>query len=346
MAVAEVDGELRGQEPDRRLSGAVGGAPASPLAGRLRIGACRSTGKRMRLPSAGMTSLVRSPSHDTRRALAVLSACLIAVTALATPASAGDSPSGDVAVAWPASWEPYRYASGSPVVDSSDENPGYSDLWAGSGDDRPTVYFASDGANVFFRTRVRNDPASKNGGFNSTSWLASIAVGGTQAAVVGLNGKPSATDFVYASNADGSVTRQIYTTPFSNDGAGTSAGARVVGVPDEGYFVDFQIPIVQITAVAPSVTGTTPVQIYFGTSQAANLSVINKDFMVGDAVSYVGLATVRLDGDDAAPPNTPPTTRPRPTPRRMPSTIPSRPPRTPPSSPRSWETTPTLMVTA
>ncbi|MDH3307425.1 MAG: Ig-like domain-containing protein, partial [Acidimicrobiia bacterium] len=247
----------------------------------------------------------RSSRFHLRRIVAS-AAALMWLAVLATPVAAGNSPLGDAAAPWPSSWDSYGYTNGSPVVDIGDNNPGYSDLWGGSADNLPTVFFSSDGTNAFFRVRVRDDPASKNGGFNSTSWLVSIAVGGTQAAVVGLNGKPSATDYVYTSNADGSVTPQIYATPFTNDGSGTSAGARAVTAPDEGFFIDFQVPIAQITSVAPSVTGSTPVQLFFGTSQAANLSVINKDFMAGGAVSYVGLATVRLDGEDPGPANSPP----------------------------------------
>ncbi|NNF10470.1 MAG: tandem-95 repeat protein [Acidimicrobiia bacterium] len=223
---------------------------------------------------------------------------------LPIPAHAGDSPNGDAAVTWPGAFSEYTMADGSSISDVQDNNPDYSDIWGGAGDNLPSTYFESDGTNIFFRVRVRGEPDSKNGGYQSTVFLVSIAVGGTQTAVVGLNGKPSAVDFVYAGNADGSTIREVYTTPFTNDGSGTSAGARWSAAPDEGYFVDFQLPISAITAVAPAVTPTTPIQMFFGSSQAANLSVINKDFMIGSDVSYVGLSTVTLSG---APAGSPPT---------------------------------------
>jgi len=219
------------------------------------------------------------------------------------PLSAGDSPQGDSALPWPATIAEYTYDTGASISDVQDNNPGYSDLWAGAADNLPSVFFDSDGTNIFLRMRVRADP-DKNGGLESTNYLVSIAVGGVQAAVVGLNGKPSSVDFVYTANADASVFREIYTTPFTNDGSGTSAGARWYAAPDEGYFLDFQVPISAITAVEPSITPSTPVQLYFGSSQAANLSVINKDYMIGTAVSYVGLETVTLSG---APATSPPT---------------------------------------
>jgi hypothetical protein len=228
----------------------------------------------------------------------------VAVLLLPAPtAQAGNSPNGDSAVAWPGAFSEYTMADGSSIIDVQDSNPSSSDIWGGSAANLPSTYFDSDGTNVFVRMRLRGDPSSKNGGFESTNYLISIAVGGVQSAVVGLNGKPSAVDFAYAGNADGTVIRQVYTTPFTNDGAGTSAGARWSAAPDEGYFLDYQIPIAAITAVAPSVTPSTPVQLFFGTSQAANLSVINKDFMIGSEVSYVGLSTVTLSG---APVGSPP----------------------------------------
>ncbi|NNC91356.1 MAG: cadherin-like domain-containing protein, partial [Acidimicrobiia bacterium] len=226
----------------------------------------------------------------------------LVVLLLPAPAHAGDSPNGDAAVAWPGAFSEYTMADGSTISDAQDNNPSYSDIWAGAADNLPSTYFESDGTDIFFRVRVRGEPDSKNGGYQSTVFLVSIAVDGTQAAVVGLNGKPSAVDFVYAGDADGSTINQVYTTPFTNDGSGTSAGARWSAAPDEGYFVDFQVPISAITAVAPAVTPTTPIQMFFGSSQAANLSVINKDFMIGSAVSYVGLSTVTLSGAPAGSP--------------------------------------------
>jgi len=36
------------------------------------------------------------------------------------------------------------------------------------------------------------------------------------------------------------------------------------------------------------------VQLFFGTSQSANLAVLNKDFMIGNSVSFGGGSTVTL----------------------------------------------------
>lgn len=42
------------------------------------------------------------------------------------------------------------------------------------------------------------------------------------------------------------------------------------------------------------ITGSTPVQRFFGTSQSANLAVLNKDFMIGNAVTFGPTSTVTL----------------------------------------------------
>jgi hypothetical protein len=121
-------------------------------------------------------------------------------------------------------------------------------------------------------------------------------------ATVGLDGKNPHRDFVYVANADGSAYTEVYATPFNNSGGEWSAGAR--GLPDgEGqYFVDFQVPIWRITQRSGGkVTGSTPVQLFFGTSQSANLAVLNKDYMIGSSVNFGGGSTVTINLPPPAP---------------------------------------------
>jgi hypothetical protein len=54
-----------------------------------------------------------------------------------------------------------------------------------------------------------------------------------------------------------------------------------------------------------AITGSTPVQLFFGTSQSANLAVLNKDFMIGNAVTFGPTSTVTLV-PQAAPGGGPP----------------------------------------
>ena len=141
---------------------------------------------------------------------------------------------------------------------------------------------------------AKEDPeVNKGGSFSSNVWLVQIAIGGVTKAVVGLDGKPAnVNDIVYASNEADTAGATAYGPVVPNGGA--SGGARAVDDGAGGYFVDFQLPISVITGVAPEVTPSAPVQFFFGTS-TSNTN-INKDFMVGNGVSYAGLATLALDG--------------------------------------------------
>jgi hypothetical protein len=48
----------------------------------------------------------------------------------------------------------------------------------------------------------------------------------------------------------------------------------------------------RVVARSLSITASTPVQLFYGTSTAGNLSVINKDYMTGSSVNFTGLATI------------------------------------------------------
>jgi hypothetical protein len=59
--------------------------------------------------------------------------------------------------------------------------------------------------------------------------------------------------------------------------------------------LDWQVPLWRITQWSGgAITGSTPVQLFFGTSQSANLAVLNKDFMIGNSVTFGPTSTVTL----------------------------------------------------
>lgn len=227
-------------------------------------------------------------------ALATAFVCLPASMVLAT-----DSPAGDQAGAWPSSWRAYLLSGGSNVSDVIGDvgcGQGYCDVSSGPSGNLNSVYFNSNGTNVFFRIRLAGDPRKASaGGFQSTTYMLQIAVGGVARVAVGLDGKNPQRDFVYVANADGSAHTEVYATPFDNAGGEFSAGAR--GLPDGNgqYFVDWQVPLSRITQRSGgAITAYTPVQLFFGTSQSANLAVLNKDFMIGNSVNFGGGSTVTL----------------------------------------------------
>jgi len=227
-------------------------------------------------------------------ALATALVCLPVSAVLAS-----DSPFGDHAAPWPSSWRAYLLSGGTRVSDVVGDvgcGQGYCDVSSGPSGTLSSVYFTSDGTTAFFRLRVLGDPRKPSaGGFQSTTYMLQIAVNGTARVAVGLDGKNPQRDFVYVANADGTAHTEVYATPFNNSGGEFSAGAR--GLPDGTgqYFVDWQVPLARITQRSGgAVTGSTPVQLFFGTSQAANLAVLNKDFMIGNSVNFDGGSTVTL----------------------------------------------------
>ncbi|HVF19509.1 MAG TPA: Ig-like domain-containing protein [Mycobacteriales bacterium] len=215
------------------------------------------------------------------------------------PATAGNSPQGDTAAPWPAVWTTYRLANGDAIHDVvGDENPNNADLSSGpcSGNlctgPSPTVYYATDGANVFFRMRLAVNPAdATKGGLTGNAYLTQVAVNGVVLGVVGVDGKSASADYVYVASAPGTTVSQIYTYPFT----APSAGMRVLPDGAGQWFLDYQVPLARLTAISGgAITSATAIKLYFGSSAAANLATINKDFMIGNAVTFDGLDDVTL----------------------------------------------------
>ncbi len=253
-----------------------------------------------------------SPRRASRPIRLIAALALVAAVALnGTFAAAGTSYGGASATAWPAAWNAYTLSTGAIISDvNDDENPAYTDIASGAcsgcAGPRESVQLASDGTNAFFRIRLGTNPydAAKGGLFGS-AFLTQIYANGAVRAVVGVDGKSPSADYVYVTNAVGSTVTKVYEWPFDNSGGQSSAGMRVVAAGDGTgqYFLDYQVPLSFITAASGgTVTATTPVKLYYGSSQAANLAVINKDFMLGTAssVDFSGLSTVSFTPAGAA----------------------------------------------
>lgn len=238
--------------------------------------------------------------RPSRLAAVAIALAAVSGSGIVGPAAiAAESPLGDQAGAWPIAWQPYLLGNGFLVMDPIGDvgcGSGYCDVSSGGPGTLSSVYWASDGANLFMRLRVLGDPTNAAaGGFRSTAYVLAIGVGGVQVAAVGLDGKPANRDFVYVANADGTAYSEIYAYPFDGSGGQQSSAARAQPDGSGHYFVDWQVPIARITQrTAGVVTGATPIQLFFGTSQAANLSVINKDYMTGNSVDFGDSSTIIL----------------------------------------------------
>ena len=234
-----------------------------------------------------------------RRATAILLSVLVCTMGLATGAVAVSSPLGDSAAPWPTAWRGYTLDTGDQIMDEEGEagiSPPGIDI-SSNIETASSVLLASDGTNVFFRVRVQADPRdAAKGGFDSAFWLAQIAVDGVVKAIVGLNGKPTVIDYVYITDVGQDNTVVVYETPFNALGGQISTGARALSDGTGQWYIDWQVPIARLTALSGgAITATTPVQLFYGSSKAATLDTINKDFMIGDEVSWAGLSVTNLD---------------------------------------------------
>jgi hypothetical protein len=182
-------------------------------------------------------------------------------------------------------WLNYTLANGQLVSDAQDVSPSVTDIFY-SAQDGSSVKVASDGNNLFFRLQLRGNPGGGPGGFaNSASYIVQMAdASGTMKVSVGLDAKLS-DDVVYVIDPSGSIQNDIYYYSFE----GTLA-MRSVNVPGTtNYYIDFQVPIAEISFIWPGFTSTTVAKYFYGTS-TTNAS-INKDYMTG---SFVDFSTVSL----------------------------------------------------
>ncbi|MDQ3128814.1 MAG: hypothetical protein M3Q66_10245 [Chloroflexota bacterium] len=220
------------------------------------------------------------------------------------------NPPNATPVAWPSSFTSYTTDTGTAISDVESETgvgPTY-DISSGGGGASSVLLSLSAGA-AFFRVRVGTNPIdTTKGGFDNATWLVLIATEDspgvwTTKAVTGVDGKPvgsaASPDRAYVGNAPGTGITDVY--QFTKDAPAfdplnaVGTGARVVAAGGGQYFIDWQVPVSTLAAVSGNaVTASTPVRLFFGSSAAANLATINKDYMTGAAVSFAGLATVTL----------------------------------------------------
>lgn len=246
--------------------------------------------------------LVVRPARP-RTLLALLLALLAGLGALAPAApAAATAYGGAVAGSWPTAWTAYTYANGTVIGDTNgDQAPPSQDLasgtCAGCVGNQPSVLFANDGTSAFFRMRmaVDNNDTGKGGLFGGAFLVQIADATNTVRAVVGVDGKDSVADTVYVTNAVGGTTEIVYEYPFVDD----AAGMRWIPVGDGTgqYFLDFQVPVSVVGTVSGgTITPTTPVKLYYGSSAAANLATINKDLMIPGAtgVDFTTLAVTKL----------------------------------------------------
>jgi hypothetical protein len=242
--------------------------------------------------------------------LVALVAQALLVAPIAQAGAVYPNPPNATPVAWPSSFTSYTTDTGTPISDVEGEAGVGSvyDISSAAGSST-SVFLALSGNAAFFRARVGSNPIdTAKGGFDNATWLVLIATEDSPGvwstkAVTGVDGKPvgsaAAPDTVYVGNAPGTGITDVY--EFTKDPPAfdplnsVGTGARVVAAGGGQYFIDWQIPVSSLVAASRgAITTSTPVRLFFGSSAAANLATINKDYMTGGAVSFAGLATVTL----------------------------------------------------
>jgi uncharacterized repeat protein (TIGR02543 family) len=232
---------------------------------------------------------------------AVLALLMAGGMQFATASYAASAGAG--AATWPADWRAYTYGGGQTISDVNDDmNPALLSIasgacaGAGCSGAQPSVLFASDGTNAFFRIRMAADNAdATKGGLANGAFLVQLAdSAGVVKAVAGVDGKSASSDYVYVADSVGGTVQHVYDYPFA-PGSPSNAGMRWTSTADGTgqYYLDFQVPFSALTSIsAGALTPDSHVKLYYGSSAAANLATINKDFMLGD-VSVVDFS--RLD---------------------------------------------------
>ena len=219
------------------------------------------------------------------------------------------------AAGWPSVFHAYGRFDGTTFNDPIDQPAGnaIADLSSGvtstASGPLPSTYIAADGTDLLVRFRLKTTPGlgagwdTSKGGLTNNAYVVQLGVNGTHVASVGLDGKTAAADYVYVAPVNdvtaGGTTYTAANPRVVSTWNGTEIpGARLTNAATAGApaetFLDFRVPLSDITLVAPSITPTTPLQFFYGSSAAANLTTINKDFMSndGETCALVGCAEV------------------------------------------------------
>ena len=242
--------------------------------------------------------------------VAAIAAQLLLVAPVVEAGAVYPNPPNATPISWPSSFTSYTSDTGTPISDVEGES-GVGSVYdiSSSGGGSTSVFLAVSGGTAFFRVRVGTNPIdTSKGGFDNATWLVLLATQDspgvwTTKAVSGVNGKPvgsvAAPDTVYVGNAPGTGITDVYqfntAAPAFDPLNAVGTGARVVAAGGGQYFIDWQVPVSTLTTASGGlVTPSTPVRLFFGSSAAANLATINKDYMTGAAISFANVATVTL----------------------------------------------------
>ena len=191
---------------------------------------------------------------------------------------------------WPATFLDYTDSTGGYIQDVSDQTPSQLDVIY-SASTPSSVLVGADGTHAFFRMQLSDNPYRPNGNWSPHAWVVAISDSTGEGAPIGWVSVNATGSGLNVEVRDNSVTDLIYTYPSSTATANMPA-VRSLAAGTSGYiYLDFQVPIAALNARL-GITASTPVRFFYGTSASAG--TINKDYMSGSSVSFLGLTTTSL----------------------------------------------------
>ncbi|HUP69124.1 MAG TPA: hypothetical protein VM142_04840 [Acidimicrobiales bacterium] len=172
-----------------------------------------------------------------------------------------------------------------------DVNPGQADIACDAAG--ASAYIGSDGTTITAGLVLTRDPRATGteAPLEGFTWQVAIGVGGAQVATMGISGKgTNNTDFLYVM-CSGKKTTPHYTV---NATQALANGTIAVTSTGSYFLLTFNVPL---SALAPcGVISSTGVQLFFGTSQANELDVINKDYFTGTGLNFTVVPPISFGG--------------------------------------------------
>lgn len=189
---------------------------------------------------------------------------------------------------WPATFLDYTDSTGNYIQDISDQNPPETDVFY-SASTPSSVLVGADGTHVFFRFQLYADPYQANGRWSSFAWVVAISGPTGQGDPIGWISVSASGATLDVSVKDQTTEDLIYTYAKTNPSPGA---VRSLPAGSSGYYYfDFQVPMAAITSRI-GISSSTPIRFFYGTSTSGG--TINKDYMTGSAVDFLGLTTTTI----------------------------------------------------
>lgn len=190
---------------------------------------------------------------------------------------------------WPATFIEYTDSTGAYIQDVSDMNPPETDVIY-SASTPSSVLVSTDGTHAFFRFQLSADPYNANGQWASFAWVVAIGDSTGQGAPIGWVSVSASGATLDVTVKDQTTADLIYTYGKKDPNPGA---VRSLPAGSSGFFyLDFQVPMAALSSRI-GIDANSKVRFFYGSS--ASGGTINKDYMSGSAVSFIGLTSTNMN---------------------------------------------------